>query len=371
MARRILLTVAAAMACAAASPATARIEPRLFDGISIGDLRLGMTQLAVERFMHAQDDMGVPMTENAGEFDCALFAPSGTTPPRQESSVAIGVYTFGTEKRGNYTVRFDQLPTGPVVYDILYTPIPHRGDWPDLLADATAAFGDADYIKKSRDGTETAYVWCAQSAEQCVADNNDPATFSLYYSTGRRRQDNRVAIGISSGNRGYKLIEKQIAAARRNVSLGQRLFDRCNRRVGLNAGRDPEQRVVDVIGDGLDDSPAIRDPQQIPVGVFLAIGIDPARQFAPGMCFQSGDVFIEDPACTNYSYIAFSWARRMGPSWVLAMMRGGNALTRYYVVISPDPAGGYRQVYVGALSRVAAWRKAGSIPMPPGAVGGY
>ena len=350
-------------------PATAKIARSVFATITVGDLRLGMTRNAVETFMRAQDDMDQPVTENDSEFDCALLdpaKPSDVSAPQGELPITVGVYHFGTAKRGLYSVRFEQLASGPHVYNVLYTPKVPAGGWPRYLAEAKARYGEPDFVKKSLDGRDLSYVWCEDSGAACREGNNDIATLELTYAPGVRDGPfggDDVSIAIDDVNAGYHLGEREIAVGRSGSPAGKRLLAQCRRRLALERDFDPQRREAEVVGDGMGNTPVIRDWRKVSTGVFTALGINAATQFAPGMCFQSGDVIIDDPDCKGYYGFAFDWARRVGTSWVMAMRTGGVSLERHFYVVGRLPSGRYRIVWRGPLSDLGAWLKAGAKPM--------
>jgi hypothetical protein len=109
--------------------------------------------------------------------------------------------------------------------------------------------------------------------------------------------------------------------------------------------------------------PILHHPLDVPAPVFTALGIDRDRAFAPGICFNSFDFFIEDSECKGHSFAGFRWARRVRDLWLVSMKFGGAFLRREYYTVRKEH-GRYRKVWwADDLSSFNAWRENGAIAM--------
>jgi len=325
-----------------------------------------MTPPEIERIIRSRTDLSEAGGTLQPGYDCDdLYpaAPRETWDPGNEPQ-SPSTYGFEDSAHQIYSVALAPTPAGAVATNISFQEHRKHKAWAGFLAEAELRFGRADHIDAAYDGSVTA-VWCEPSAQQCDMEYGDHGRLMLDW-IPRSDLDNKDTLiwRIDEGNRREALRERHYRAL---GSWGaRRALAACRSRIGKYADRDAFEIHLAGLMSMRGAGPFIRSHEGVPAGAFLALGIDAASTFSPGVCFNSGDVIVEFPGCDRYTFGKLRWARQVGETWIVALKIGGASLSRYYAVVRRESDGTYRKIWWGAsLARYAAWARAGAAPMVP------
>jgi hypothetical protein len=259
---------------------------------------------------------------------------------------------------------------------IIYTSRLLPVSWERHLADAETRFGKPDWV--GLDGSRPQALWCSPGEVKCTGSNrwylagpNLTITFNRHQK-GEAEAGDRLDYELRRGKAAH-----DTAYAAWNASINRAgprkraaLLARCRNAPGGFADRRAIVRhYASLIPLGRLTSPVITSPHAVPSGVFAAIGIDAAKTFAKGVCFNSMDFVIEDePGCPGgQTSTNFRWARKVSNIWFLSLNTGGVSLRHPYFAVREVERGHYRKVWWSlpdeGLASFNAWRINGAVPM--------
>lgn len=238
--------------------------------------------------------------------------------------------------------------------------------WSAVLSEATERFG-----KPSASWPGFAF-WCDPSNQKCIGDDHAGPRLTLtlapHYPTDPQPGD-EIEFKLDEGRVAADARYAGYATMAKRDPQGTRIaFDRCNAGVGqYKSNDDLMHHLVSIMSIGRKAEAPVFKPDAVPPAAYAALGFDAERNFGPGICFQSMDVFTEDDGdsrCKDYSMVGFRWARHVGNLWIVALEFGGNSLTKHYFVVSRLSDDHYRKVWWSdTLADFTTWLRQGAVPM--------
>jgi hypothetical protein len=366
------LCVALVGTLAAWHDADAKLTEQDILALQLDGFHLGMTRSEVDRAIASRTDITEPYVSALDSFDCNALLPKAGRIAGSYPFVAPGNLAFEDAGGRGYVFNFARRPDEGTVERISYTERRGIGSWQDYLGELEARFGKPDLVGQDRDGRDVA-LWCSE-ARDCVISGNTPRkpllSVRLFPNTpdavepgdrlrfalfeGRDRSDGR--------RRAYGELPKT------DPKLARRLSEQCLGHTGkFSTQTEADDHYLRLMNMGRRAGPVIRQPFDIPAPVFAGLGIDRDRMFAPGVCFNSGDVILMGPGCNSVTFGGLRWARRIGDLWLVSLKFGGVSLRREYFAVRKEH-GLYRKVWwADDLTGFNAWRADGAIAMvePP------
>jgi len=374
--RTSAFVLAACLLSTVPADASANSGPKSIATLRLGGLYLGMTPAAFDSMARANPTWNEPRShgEPAECRHLGLSEHDDTSPPYFPIDVGA------TDSAGrHYSVQFAWEGIRRVADRIRYAERRRSGPWKDRLAEAERRFGKADRV--GFDGAYRQALWCSPGDGKCTKYGPESATGPNLSLTFYPYEDR----GLEPGDRiDYELrrgsdAEEDADNAWRDVerAAGPKesaaLLARCRRLPGGFASREAITRHYASLAPlGRNASPAIDSPSRVPPGVFAAIGVDAAKTFAKGVCFNSTNYFFADEKeCPGGEVgTGFRWARKVGDTWLLSMLSGGIAARNPHYAVREIAPGRYRKVWWdrdsfvhGAVSSFIAWRAKGAVPM--------
>lgn len=368
----------AVFACVAAllpASAHASVSPRTIAETGPGRFRLGMTVAEVEAAIAQAPDIGEINPSGIEDHALAGFPCDHLHPERNRATYdenrhrqVIGRYWFAIGRVGA-DVYMSPVPGGGVVQRIDWSEPRGIGRWEQYLAEAEARLGKADVVSRDSNGTPSAY-WCLPGEAKCGewAAEGPQITLTYYayhaYGSGDAVDGDSLAWMIHEGEAAEPARYAAFAARVANDPLGGRALDKaCRHPTGYRDDHDGVRaHLLTLLPFAEPRHPATMDADEVPMGVFRALGYDAAKVRRITGCFESGDI-VFDKWTATCSRIGFRWAAPSGDLWIVSLRFGGNSLYAKYFAVRRS-GDGWRKVWWGEeLADFSAWRANGAVPM--------
>ncbi|MGH6694239.1 MAG: hypothetical protein ACREBX_03025 [Sphingopyxis sp.] len=369
-----ILIGAIAVFTASATPAKARAETLKFHETRFVGLYLGMTADEFENLVASRTDFG-ELRVQAFEvgFDCdALLNPAAEADRAKASSRHFpSPFYFDDAARNEYLVHFVTVPTHSFIGDITITERKSPASWGEHLAAAEARFGKANIVGRAN-GDTMAAKWCMPEQLSCrIEEYGDLPELTLSFHPwvdNGLNPDDRLEFRLAEGrSRHHRHVDEMNRLKAEASARTKAQYRQCQ--AGIGAFKDVEQAsryytALAPITRGA--SKPIWSSEQVPAAAFLALGIDPATDLAPGTCFWPGGVLIESmfPKCKRFTAKGFRWARRIGDIWLLAPQRPIRSREPRYVAVRGDSQGQLHKIWWAyTTASFDTWYAGGAMPM--------